>query len=74
MNAILLYLSTGLMMVCGLAIIGKEAGWPSDRERKNRVIRSFRTALGATVFITGLILVVSYRSPSDSLIGDFSVV
>ncbi len=73
MNLLGLCVITGIPILIGLAIIFKEAGWPSERERTNRALRSFWTALGATPFITGLAVLVTYESQPGSFIRDLSI-
>ncbi len=74
MTLLTLYIVTGIPVLIGLAIIAKEAGWPSERERNNRAIRSFRSALGGTPFLIGLGILIAYKSQPSSLVTDLSFV
>ncbi len=73
MNTLSLYVVTGIPILVGLAFMFKEAGWPSERERKNRALRSFRSALGATLFALGFIIAMAYGKTPGMLLRDISV-
>jgi len=68
-----LYLITIVPILLGLAIIFKESGWPSERARNNRLLRSIRSGLGGTLLVSGLIVLLNYRLSPGSFIADMSL-
>lgn len=48
------------MILYGSIFTMKYFGWPSETERKNKLIRSFRTGLSSTALVIGIFLLYFY--------------
>ncbi len=67
-----LYVVGSLSVLVGLLIIFKEAGWPSERERKNILLRSVISSSGGTLSATAVILLLLYTTEPGSFFVQWS--
>jgi len=53
------------MVIYGLVFTIKHFGWPSVRERKNKVLRAIRTGLSSTILVVGVMLLYFYWNSAE---------
>jgi hypothetical protein len=54
------------MIIYGLVFTLKHFGWPSDTERKNKIIRAVRTGFSSTALGVGLMLMYFYWTSPET--------
>lgn len=72
MTVVAMYFMGSLSVLGGLLIIFKEAGWPSERERKNTLLRSVISAAGGTLSATAVILLLLHTTEPGSFFVQWS--
>ncbi len=73
MNSTIFYLLTGSILIVGTVLMSKETAWPSEAERKNRLLRAVRSGIGATLAGTGLVLIIMYQTAGETFFHDLSL-